>query len=129
MAITQEQVAAAQETLYSEVYVPAFFEKLAEFGIRPKTEAEADKYLMIGAQLQELYVADQKQAGAKNVDSLDKYITELNGHMKAAGLSPAVTVDPVASKAAEAALRPELASAVLTLSMAGKEAQAAQQAA
>lgn len=123
--ITAEQVADAQATLFSEAYVPAFFEKLAEFGVQPKTEAEADKYLQLGAQLQELYLVQQKQAGAKNVSSLDRYIAELNGHMKAAGLTPAEQVDPVLSKAAEAALRPELARAALTLSLAGKEAQAA----
>lgn len=123
--ITAEQVADAQATLFSEAYVPAFFEKLAEFGYTPKTEAEADKYLQLGAQLQELFVVEQKQAGVKNVSALDRYIGELNQHMKAAGLSPAEQADPVLTKAAEAALRPELARAVLTLSLAGKEAQAA----
>ena len=52
-----EKIAEAQNVVFEKVYMPAFFSKLAEFGIQPETEAEASEILEIAAKV--------KMAGAQ----------------------------------------------------------------
>lgn len=46
---TTAQATEAQAFMLQRVYVPAFFEKLAANGIEPRTEAEAEQLLQLGA--------------------------------------------------------------------------------
>lgn len=48
---TEDQARESCAFMAQEIHVPAFFEKLAQYDIRPKTEAEAQQMLQYGALL------------------------------------------------------------------------------
>jgi hypothetical protein len=50
---TKEAAAQAETFLADEVFVPALFEKLAEYDITPSTEEEASQLIQLGAMLQQ----------------------------------------------------------------------------
>ena len=48
---TKEQAAQANSFMVDQIHVPAFFEKLAANGLKPRTEAESKQLLQLGAVL------------------------------------------------------------------------------
>lgn len=57
-AISPELVKAACDKMYRDVYVPAFFAKLASYDIRPNTQADAEYLLAMDQALQEKEAAE-----------------------------------------------------------------------
>lgn len=48
---TEQDVQAALEKISEEIFVPTFFEKLAELGIRPNSDAEVQQLLQLSVML------------------------------------------------------------------------------
>ena len=61
---TEEQAREACAFMAQEVHVPAYFEKLASFNIRPRTEAEAQQLLQLGAHLHQSEMSGQYKSAA-----------------------------------------------------------------
>ena len=84
-----DKLAKAEQTLLEKVYAPAFFNKLAEFGVVPQTEEEAAGLLELAAKTKVAGVEPQgselgsivKQANS-SLDQLlgsDNSVQELQG--------------------------------------------------
>lgn len=63
--------------LMQQVYVPAFFNKLASYGIAPQNEQEAQNLLEIGASMWQLHQAQAASAAQGREAFLKKANTEL----------------------------------------------------
>lgn len=117
---TQQEIDAALDTLYREVHVPAFFEKLAnDYGIHPRDEKEAVALLEQAEQLHQVYAATP----TKQASLLEKGGKKIEELLKKAGVRQDQGHVAVKAAAAGAAKnRPDLAAAVLTLQAATKQA-------
>lgn len=49
----EEKIAAQVNTIFSNVYAPAFFQKLAAYGIKPTSEEAAEEYLKLAIDLRQ----------------------------------------------------------------------------
>ena len=111
---TQQEVNDAADTLYREVHVPAFFEKLAnDYGIAPKTEQEAIAMLTQAEQLHQVFASTP----TKQANLLEKGGKKIDALLKQAGFAGAAPTTQRVKAAAQGAARnrPDLAAAVLTL--------------
>jgi hypothetical protein len=110
---TQQEAEDAMTTLYREVHIPAFFEKLAnDYGIVPRDEAEAIKMLDQAEKLATL----QAQTPTKQASLLDRGGAKLDALLKKAGAATPADNREIKTAAANAATkRPDLAAAALTL--------------
>lgn len=113
---TQQEIDNASATLYREVHVPAFFEKLAnDYGIVPKTEQEAVAMLTQAEQLAQVYAATP----TKQASLLEKGGKRIEALLKTAGVASAAaaptTTQVKAAAHGAARNRPDLAEAVLML--------------
>lgn len=122
MSTAQMTPAQAYETLHRRVAVPAFFNKLASFGIRPKDDAEANEMLKTAGKLRTLWDANQQDKQAATGSLLTKLSSAADRALAERGLlsQPAATTveGPTAEMrkvAASVALDPELAASVLAL--------------
>lgn len=121
-AISQEAQQQAIDTLYSEVYVPALFEKLAsDYGIQPRTEDEARVLLTRAAQLRAIH--ESEKTAKSSVNHLDKAGAAIDKLLVQHGIAPAATNNLLKVASQQAALsRPDLAAAILTLEVAARQA-------
>lgn len=116
--LTYEQ---AYDNLFARVHAPAFFNKLASHGIKPKNEAEAREMLTTAGKLRTLWDAEQAEKAAASTNTLTKLSSKLDGLLASKGLSnaPATEVPNVTPEiqkvASSAALDGDLAAAVLTM--------------
>lgn len=109
---TQQEIDNAAQTLYREVHVPAFFEKLAnDYGIVPKTEQEAVALLTQADQLSQIYAATP----SKQASLLEKGGQRIEALLKTAGAPVAASNAVKAAAHGAARNRSDLAAAVLTL--------------
>lgn len=120
--ISQEAQQQAIDTLYREVYVPALFEKLAsDYGIQPRTEDEARTMLTRAAQLRA--ISEAEKTAQSGVNHLDKAGAAIDKMLAQHGLAPSTDNSQLKLAAKQAAVsRPDLASAVLTLEVAARQA-------
>lgn len=132
MSTAAPQMTAQQghDVMYSRVYAPAFFNKLASYGFRPANEAEAKVMLENAEKLRILYDHQlNKQAEAKG-NKLTKLGSKIDAQLAALGLAepsaPVVEQIPVQINqvAKQASADPELAAACLAL-LAGQPNNAA----
>lgn len=66
MSVTKEQIDQALAVAVQHAYRPAFFDKLASFGIRPQNQAEAETLLGMATELREAgYTAKVAAAGTR----------------------------------------------------------------
>lgn len=75
----------AYNFLFQNVLAPAFFEKLAEHGIQPTTEAEADLMLEIGEKLNFAKQQETVKSAGDNTEFLRGVSTKLDDVMQARG--------------------------------------------
>lgn len=68
-----QELSQAHATLFNELYQPAFFEKLASFGIVPSSQEEAATLLQMGDQLRSIHDSQVSQA---STDPLVKLASE-----------------------------------------------------
>jgi len=64
MLPTVEQATEACDYMATRVHAPAFFEKLAEFNIAPRNDAEAAQMLQLGAMLHQAEIDGQYKTAA-----------------------------------------------------------------
>lgn len=132
MATAAPQMTAQQghDVMFSRVYSPAFFNKLASHGIRPANEAEGKLMLENAEKLRVLYDHQQTKVAEANGNKLTKLGSRLDQQLAALGLaSPAApVVDEIPAQinqaAKQASANPELAAACLAL-LAGQSQAAA----
>lgn len=109
---------SAYAVIHQRVYVPAFFEKLAnDYGWRPKNQQEVQQALQMAAQLREAFDAEQEKAAAAN-NPLNRAQAHLNQVMQRAGypvLNPTPQQLQVKQAAAHGSFDPQIARAVLSL--------------
>jgi hypothetical protein len=118
----------AYALVHHKVYSPVFFSKLAQdYGINPGSEQEAMEMLTMAAQLREAHdQGEVKQASAGN-SILGMAHEHLNNALASEGFDVAHPDDGLVEKAAaEVALDPEIAHAVLSLQAGAASAMAAQ---
>lgn len=117
------------ETAYGlitqRVYAPIMFQKVAEYGIQPRNEEEAQRMLVMAAQLRAGYEQQQEKQATARTSPLDRAEAHLHGRLKQAGLQVPSHTDGQIKQAAWAwAAEPDVVRAVLSLQAAA--AQAAQ---
>lgn len=111
----------AYNVLYQRVHAPAFFNKLASHGIKPKSAAEAQEMLVAAGKLRTLWDAEQAEKAAAETNQLTKLSSRLDSVLASKGLSqaPAAEVPQVTPEiqkvAGSAAVDAELSAAVLTM--------------
>lgn len=110
----------AYNTLHRRVHTPVFFNKLAEFGIKPKSPEEAQEMLKTAGKLRTLYDHNQATKAAATQSGLSKIAAQADSILAQRGLvqpaSAVPEVTPTIQKVAhQAAADNELATAVLTL--------------
>lgn len=106
----------AYATLYQRVHMPVFFNKLAsEYGIRPSSDAEKILMLENASKLRALYDRQNLQKTAARGSLLSRAGRELDEMLAKEGLANPTAASLAKQAAHEAAMDPELASAVLTL--------------
>jgi len=90
---TKDQAAQSESFMVDQIHVPAFFEKLAANGLQPRTKAEAQQFLQLGAVLAHAEADGQiKQAE----DGSNPFLTHV-----LAGLQPQPDVDAMIKKSAD----------------------------
>jgi hypothetical protein len=107
---------APHEVLLQEVFVPAFFGKLAEYGISPRSQAEAEKMLYTGHRLTQAEQLNQLKQAEQNASFWDKaaaYLDEqLGGNSEVVGAAERVDIR---QKAAQALRNPQIVKAAIAL--------------
>jgi len=103
----------AGDLLYSQVYVPAFFTKLAEFGYEPRTEVQAQSLLRQAQMLRQAKAAEMAKQAADQGDPLliaEQRLAERLGQINA-GQAAELQIEKYAADFV--AQHPELAKAAL----------------
>lgn len=112
----KEAADQAYGTIVSELAAPYFFEKIAAAGFVPNSAQEAEDAWTVAAKLHLLYAAEREKAAAANASSLSAANQQLDEVLAAAGFGGAVEkTSAFNGMANDAASRPEIAQAVLTL--------------
>jgi hypothetical protein len=119
---------SAYALVHHRVYSPVFFSKLAQdYGINPGSEQEAMEMLTMAAQLREAHDQGQTKAASSGRTLLGAAHEHLNNALASEGYEVAQPDDQLVEKAAaEVALDPEIAHAVLSLQAGAASAMAAQ---
>lgn len=120
---------SAYALVHHRVYTPVFFSKLAsDYGIRPQSERQAMEMLQMAAQLREAHDNGQTKAAASGHDLLGAAHAHLNQVLANEGFAVGAPDDGLVEKAAaEVALDPEIAHAVLSLQAGAAMSMAQQQ--
>lgn len=117
-AIQPMPVEHAGQLVHEQIYVPTFFQKMAEHGVQPRTAAEAGQLLRIGHQLLVKHSQEQHKQAAATGSFLDQLEQELAGEtgQGSTGYQPAAATHPLIKQSADQlAGHPQLAHAVLSL--------------
>jgi len=114
---TLPPVEEAYATLHQQVYAPAFFQKLASYGIEPETAEQATTMLRMGAKLRQAYENDQQQKQAGRTSFLEKAAAALDAQLGNGNGSGQTSEDQLykAASAELAVTRPDIARAILSL--------------
>lgn len=116
---------SAYSLLHQQVFVPCFFQKLAEAGITFRTDAERALALEKGEQLLDLWENNQAKAASLGDPVLARMAEDLNSRSRAAGLpvtSPQVRLQ-LQKSAMSMAENPHVAAAALSLELMARSAQ------
>lgn len=113
MADNQITYEDAGNLLYSQVYAPVFFQKLAEFGIQPQNEAHAESLLRQAQLIRQARAAEMTKQAAAQGDPLLLAEQRLMEKLAQVNGQP-VNANAINKYAAEVArARPELAEAAI----------------
>jgi hypothetical protein len=127
VADTQTTRKEAEELLISQLYVPAFFQKLAEYGVQPQSQAQADSLLRQAQLLRQATAADMAKQAAAIGDPLliaEQRLAERLGQLQP-GVAEGLAMNKFAADIVQN--RPDLAQAALTYQNAAAQAMIAQQ--
>ena len=114
MADNQITYEDAGNLLYSQVYAPVFFQKLAEFGIQPQNEAQAESLLRQAQVIRQARAAEMTKQAAEHGDPLLLAEQRLMEKLAQVNGQPPVNASAINKYAAEVArARPELAEAAI----------------
>lgn len=105
----------AGDLLYSQVYIPTFFQKLASFGIQPQGPEQAESLLRQATMLRQLRAEDLVKQAADKGDPLliaEQRLAERLGQLQSPEQNQAAMVEKYAAELVKA--RPELAEAAIT---------------
>lgn len=110
----------AYAVVHQRVYVPAFFEKLVAYGIKPQTREDAEQLLVMAAKLRSMHDAAQEKAAAAKVGLLQQAHTALDAELEKMGFDHGQPAADHAIKvaAAQGLFDEDLARAVLSLHVA-----------
>ena len=123
MDSVKEAAEQAYATIVAELAAPYFFEKLAAYGIAPRSEGEATEMWSAASKLHVLYTSEQEKAAAAQTSNLAATNQQLDAMLAAAGLGGTVEKAAAYGNAASvAADHPAIAQAVLTLQAAAAAA-------
>jgi len=103
--------------LWQRIHVPVFFAKLAELGIRPQDDAEAEIYLKMGAKLHGAELANTASGAMTKTSVAAEANSRLDATLAELGLAaPAAPDDSQLLKiAGEIAARPDVAADLATV--------------
>jgi hypothetical protein len=98
---TVSQANEAAAWMASEVHTPAFFDKLASYGIRPRTQAEADQLMQLGAVLQQAeFDGRYKSASVAAQEQANPFLSHVLGRLASTTQPTSVQVDASIKQAA-----------------------------
>lgn len=86
MSVSQQDVNQARAILVSKVTTPVFFHKLAQYGIVPATEAQAQQLAQMGMKLLHAHQQEQAKTAASKGDFLDRAAARLDQQLQQSGL-------------------------------------------
>jgi hypothetical protein len=93
--IKPEQAQQAFQFMAEQVYAPAFFDKLASYGVQPRTARESQQLLELGAILEQAEAEGHyKSAAVREAEAANPFLDHVLGRLKGAlssSAAPAVS--------------------------------------
>ena len=96
---TKSEAALAFQFMADEVHTPAFFEKLASYGVHPTSEADARQLITLGEQLYALAEQGQLKSASAN-DQGNPFLQNMINKLASATAPSAEQVDAQMKQAA-----------------------------